>query len=68
MNPNKPIKRSSLKMSTHFTQQDLMAIQQKNKRNSVNWASSIPSVNTNLKEMKTTFDIIVTISFCKRYS
>lgn len=62
-NENKAVKRSSLKMNSHFTQQEIISIQQKNKRNSVSWASAIPSAH-NFKEIKTSFGMIVNISLC----
>ena len=53
---NVPKKRSSLKMSNCLTKEELQALQKRYKRLSVNWDSSIKSID--LKTIKTSFEKI----------
>ena len=53
---NVPKKRSSLKMSNCLTKEELKALQKRYKRLSVNWDSSIKSID--LKAIKTSFEKI----------
>ena len=53
---NVPKKRSSLKMSNCLTKEELKALQKRYKRLSVNWDSSIKSID--LKTIKTSFEKI----------
>ena len=53
---NVPKKRSSLKMSNCLTEEELKALQKRYKRLSVNWDSSLKSID--LKTIKTSFEQI----------
>ena len=53
---NVPKKRSSLKMSNCLTKEELKALQKRYKRLSVNWDSSLKSID--LKTIKTSFEKI----------